>query len=69
MANKPELLSQLLCQLLHDGIAVILDPTERGHVAVLLEHTTSAAVRTHSLGVRLQLQTLIQSGRELEEEL
>lgn len=55
----PELLSKLLCQLVHDGVTVVLDPLEGGQVAVLLQHTAGAAVRSHCLSIGLQLQTLI----------
>ena len=38
-------------------------------MAVLLEHTTGTTVGAHGLGIRLQLQALIQPRRELEQEL
>lgn len=65
----PELLSQLLSQLLHDCMAVILNPLEGGQVAVLLQHTAGAPVEAHRLSIGLQLQTLVQSSRQFEQEL
>lgn len=59
--SPPELLPKLLCQLVHDGMTVVLDPLEGGQVAVLLQHTAGAAVGAYCLSVGLQLQTLIQS--------
>lgn len=55
----PELLPELLCQLVHDGMTVVLNSLERGQVAVLLQHTAGMAMGSHRLSVGLQLQTLI----------
>lgn len=65
----PELLSELLGQLVHDGVAVVLNSLERGQVAVLLQHTAGVAVRSHCLSVGLHLQTLIQSSRQFKQKL
>lgn len=55
----PELLPELLCQLVHDGVTVVLNSLEGGQVAVLLQHTAGVAVGSHRLSIGLQLQTLI----------
>lgn len=65
----PEFLSQLLSQLLHDGVTVILNPLEGGQVAVLLQHTAGMPVEAHCLSIGLQLQTLIQSSRQFKQKL
>lgn len=50
-------------------MTVILDAPEGGHVAVLLQHTVGTTMGAHRLGISLQLQTLIQPGRQLKQEL
>lgn len=55
----PELLSELLCQFVHDGVTVVLNSLEGGQVAVLLQHTAGMAVGSHCLRIGLQFQTLI----------
>lgn len=67
--SPPELLSELLRQLVHDGVTVVLNALERGQVAVLLQHTAGMPVGYHRLGVSLQLQTLIQSGGQFKQKL
>lgn len=62
LRSPPEFLSELLCQLVHDGMTVVLNALERGQMAVLLQHTAGVPMGFHRLGVSLQLQTLIQSG-------
>lgn len=50
-------------------MTVILDAPEGGHVAVLQQHAAGTAMGAHCLGIGLQLQTLIQPGRQLKQEL
>lgn len=66
---SPELLSKLLCQLVHDGMTVILNSLERGQVAVLLQYAAGTAVGVHCLSVGLQLQTFIQPCGEFKQKL
>lgn len=58
-ADRPELLPEFLCQLIHDGVTVILNSFEGGQVAVLLQHTSGMAVGLYCLSVGLQLQTFV----------
>lgn len=56
---SPELLSKLLCQLIHDSMTIVLNSFKGGQVAVLLQHTAGTAVGAHCLSIGLKLQTLI----------
>lgn len=68
-ADRPELLPEFLCQLVHDGVTVVLDSFEGGQVAVLLQHTPGMAVGLHCLSIGLQLQTLVQPRRQFKQKL
>lgn len=67
--DRPELLPEFLCQLVHDGVTVILNSFEGGQVAVLLQHTSGMAVGLHCLSVGLQLQTFVQSRGQFKQKL
>lgn len=64
--SPPELLSQLLSQLVHDGVTVVLNALERGQMAVLLQHTAGMSMGSYCLGVGLQLQTLVESSGQFK---